>query len=375
MRFHRQFLALLLLLGLTGCSSQRNADMAAADAAAEAQRQRIEQVSVVSNKDGHLVVSNTGAASGVPVARNYAAMSADDIKGWGRKEDPAGGTTIELQGTTLVMTTPDIYVDNYPPGKVNAPRVMQEVFGDFSIEVTVTHLDPSQPNSVLKSLGSFPTAYHAGALLVRTNEKNFIRFEKGSKNTRGDHATTCELQVWENGKRMLYVPEDIEDVVVHLRLERRDEMLLSSFSKDEGKTWKELPPYQLDKLKGAVQVGVSLTNNTEPGCTVKFQDLKVIGGINPRILKFKELDSNHDGQLNLAEFTDERKPKEAEKWFRRRDVDGNGFVSLSEFAPSLPTSMTKPESQDGPESKVNAIRNSVEQQPTAPPAASASPNN
>ncbi len=200
------------------------------------------------------------------------------IQGWGESEDPAGGTKIELQGTTLVMTTPDIYVDNYPPGKVNAPRVLQEVSGDFTVEVKVTHLDPSKTDSVLKSLGKFSTAYHAGTLLVRTNEKNFIRFEKGSKNTRGMHATTCELQVWENGKRMLYVPEDIEDTVVYLRLERRGDLLLSSFSKDKGQTWKELPQYTLDTLKGTVQVGVSLTNNTEPGCTVKFQDFRVVKG-------------------------------------------------------------------------------------------------
>ena len=91
-------------------------------------------------------------------------------------------------------------------------------------------------------------------------------------------ATTCELQVWENGKRMLYVPEDIEDVVVYLRLERRGDLLLSSFSKDDGKSWKELPQYKLDTLNGTVSVGVSLTNNTDPGCTVKFQDLKVVKG-------------------------------------------------------------------------------------------------
>ena len=155
---------------------------------------------------------------------------------------------------------------------------MQEVSGDFTVEVKVTHLDPSQTDSVLKSLGKFPTAYHAGALLVRTNEKNFIRFEKGSKNTKGMRATTCELQVWENGKRMFYAPEDIEDVVVHLRLERQGDLLLSSFSKDDGQTWKELPQYKLDTLNGTVSVGVSLTNNTDPGCTVKFQDFKVAKG-------------------------------------------------------------------------------------------------
>jgi regulation of enolase protein 1 (concanavalin A-like superfamily) len=269
MRFDRQLFAFLLLLSLVGCSGKKaenTSGRAAGDGSGDAK---------LNQSTREQVFSNIAAPGGNSGDGQSAAESADVIKGWGKKEDPAGGTTIELQGTTLVMTTPDIYVDNYPPGKVNAPRVLQEVSGDFTVEVKVTHLDPSKTDSVLKSLGSFPTAYHAGTLLVRTNEKNFIRFEKGSKNTRGMHATTCELQVWENGKRMYYVPEDIEDTVVSLRMERRGDLLLSSFSKDDGKTWKELPQYKLGTLKGAVGVGVSLTNNTAPGCTVKFQDFKL----------------------------------------------------------------------------------------------------
>ncbi len=272
MRLDRPLFAFLFLLGLAGCSGKNaeNTNIGAhSNVSGEAKPEQTPE---------EQVVTNIAAASGDSGDGKAAAEPADVIKGWGKKEDPAGGTTIELQDTTLVMTTPDIYVDNYPPGKVNAPRVMQEVSGDFVVEVRVTHLDPSQTDSVLKSLGSFPTAYHAGALLVRTNEKNFIRFEKGSKNTKGKRATTCELQVWENGKRMFYAPEDIEDVVVSLRLERQGDLLLSSFSKDDGKNWKELPKYKLDKLKDTVSVGVSLTSNTDPGCTVKFQDLKVVKG-------------------------------------------------------------------------------------------------
>ena len=47
--------------------------------------------------------------------------------------------------------------------------------GDFTAEVKVTHVDQAMPNSVLKSLGGFSTAYHAATLLVWTNQKNLIR--------------------------------------------------------------------------------------------------------------------------------------------------------------------------------------------------------
>ena len=328
------------------------------------------------DRDGFVSLSEFVPTSAAEAAPPVAAPTRF-IPGWGAGEDPAGGSTIEVQDKSLVITTPAAYVDNFPPGKVNAPRVLQEVVGDFTAEVKVTHLDPSKTDSVLKSLGSFPVAYHAGALLVRANNKDFIRFEKGSKNTKGDYATTCELQlqVWENGKRTFHVPEDIEDVVVHLRLERRGDLLLSSFSKDEGKTWKELPQYTLDKLKGPLKVGVSVTNNTEPGCTVKFQDLKVANAQNPRVVKFTELDKNRDGQLNLAEFAEARSLDEAGKWFRQRDVDGDGLVSVMEYAPSLPIGMTQPEPKVVPRSTLSLGKPQNEQPPAVKTLTSEPPKN
>lgn len=218
------------------------------------------------------IVSVDGKPAGAPKSL---------IKGWGESEDPTGGTKIELQGTTLVMTTPAAYIDNFPKGAVNAPRVLQEVSGDFTSEVKVMHVDPALAGSVLKSLGGFPTAYHAGALFVHADDKNLIRFERVSKNTQGMLSTTCELQVWESGKLTAQVSEKIADTVLQLRLERRGDRLLSSFSQDDGKTWKELPRHELNTLRGTVKVGVSITNNTDPGCTVKFQDLKVVKGSLP----------------------------------------------------------------------------------------------
>lgn len=224
------------------------------------------------NRDGVLSL-----AEFAPQSASQAVNPTTLIKGWGESEDPAGGTKIELQGTTLVMTSPAVYIDNFPKGAVNAPRVLQEVSGDFTADVKIMHVDPALPNSVLKSLGGFPTAYHAGALFLLANEKNLVRFERVSKNTDGILSTTCELQVWESGKLTAHSSEKIEDTVIQLRIERRGDLLLCRFSQDNGMSWKELPQHK-HKLKDTVKVGVSVTNNTDPGCTVKFEDLKVVKG-------------------------------------------------------------------------------------------------
>lgn len=260
MRFTIRVVTSLLLLAMTGCSRS----------------------SAVDTTSNGVVTATDNTAVDRPADNSSAGKPAnelpDEIKGWGKREDPAGGTKIELQDSTLIMTSPAAYIDNYPKGTVNAPRVLQEVSGDFTAEVKVTHVDPALPDTVLKSLGGFSTAYHAGTLLVRHNDKKFIRFERVSANTNGVLSTTCDLQVYEKGKLTSHVSEKIEDTATQLRLQVRGDLVLSSFSQDDGKTWKELPQHKLRTLLGTVTVGVSLTNNTDPGCTVKFQDLKVVKG-------------------------------------------------------------------------------------------------
>lgn len=55
-----------------------------------------------------------------------------------------------------------------------------------------------------------------------------------------------------------------------------------------------------------------------------------------RSAKFDALDTDKDGKLTLTEFTADRTPAEAARWFERRDVDRDGFVNQKEYLPALP---------------------------------------
>ena len=57
-----------------------------------------------------------------------------------------------------------------------------------------------------------------------------------------------------------------------------------------------------------------------------------------RSAKFDALDTDKDGKLTLIEFTGDRQPAEAARWFERRDVDHDGFVNRTEYLPEMPLS-------------------------------------
>ncbi len=62
-----------------------------------------------------------------------------------------------------------------------------------------------------------------------------------------------------------------------------------------------------------------------------------------RAALFQRLDKDGDGRLTKAEFSADRAPAEAERWFTMRDVNRDGFISREEFQPGAP--LTKPETE------------------------------
>ena len=56
-----------------------------------------------------------------------------------------------------------------------------------------------------------------------------------------------------------------------------------------------------------------------------------------RATRFEVFDADKDGRLSLPEFAGARKPGEAEKWFKLRDANSDGFLSREEFLPASAT--------------------------------------
>ena len=214
----------------------------------------------------------------ISLACAAAASAAEDVQraspGWGTVVDPVGGSVVKLTDETLVLFAPRAYVDNYPHGKVNAPRVSQQIEGDFTIEVDVVHVDRAMPNSVLPTLKT-PTPYHAASLLIRRDDANFVRFERIDMCLDGRHVTRCDLQIWEHGNRTVLISTDVGDKRTRLQIARRGNLILAAHSQNDGETWTRCPQQVFHDMPNPVEVGVSLTSNTDPQCKVAFQGFVV----------------------------------------------------------------------------------------------------
>ena len=100
-----------------------------------------------------------------------------EISGWGEAIDPDGDCQVTERDGDVTITVRNThhdltYTDEYT--KLNSPRIVQAVDGDFTLQVTV-HAFP-MPGDVASSGGRF--SFVSSGLLIWVDDKNFIRFER-----------------------------------------------------------------------------------------------------------------------------------------------------------------------------------------------------
>ena len=102
----------------------------------------------------------------------------ETVPGWGLVVDPVGDCTFHHDVDEFTIKVPGTYHDLWPiKGQVNAPLVLQEVEGDFTVEVLIVEVSRAEPNTVLPGMAS-TVSFHAGTLLIWQDSRNFVRLEK-----------------------------------------------------------------------------------------------------------------------------------------------------------------------------------------------------
>ncbi|HEY7310382.1 MAG TPA: protein kinase [Gemmataceae bacterium] len=189
---------------------------------------------------------------------------------WGRRFDPDGDCTFNIQGGALTVNVPPMPHDlSIERGQNNAPRVLREVDGDFRLQVKVC--GDIQP----KAAGSVPgrLSCQAGGILLWSDERNYVRFERAALNRNGKITTYAAFESRANGRPSAAYQLGIPDQDTHLRLERHGNQLRAFVSAD-GELWRSLQNIGID-LPPKVQVGVAAVNAAQQPLQVRFEELRI----------------------------------------------------------------------------------------------------
>ena len=203
-----------------------------------------------------------------------------DLPGWGLAIDPDKDCEFVPDGKALAIKVPGTWHDLNPgTNKLNSPRVLWTVEGDFSLTVKVA--GEFKPGG--KSTNPKGVPYNGGGIVIWNNTDNFIRLERGAMLRGGKVGTLVAFEEREAGYRGAVNNEVAPAGPCYLRVERKGSRISGAISYD-GKKWKRLLP--IDTLWPArLKVGLLAVNSSSEPLAVRFEELeltgKVVGGTAP----------------------------------------------------------------------------------------------
>jgi regulation of enolase protein 1 (concanavalin A-like superfamily) len=195
--------------------------------------------------------------------------SPQKVEGWGEFVDASGQCNVRLEGTRVMIETPAGSFDLWPEGKrTNAPRLVQDVSGDFTLRVKTV-------GNVMGEKGAEATgrdvAFNAATLVIWQDENNFVRLDRAGMHKAGKRYHQTYYHINQDGKRTVQLSQGLPETDSWLRLERRSSKITAAWSVD-GTTWKTYP-VQDAKLAGKVKVGVAALNSSTKPFVATFEEL------------------------------------------------------------------------------------------------------
>jgi len=196
------------------------------------------------------------------------------VDGWGVLFDPDGDCQVQKDGDKLRIVVPGtLHTLSTALPTSNAPRLLQAVEGDFTIQVKVTGEVTAEPGTgIARGAGSVP--FRRGGLVVWHDRKNFILLDRLSVANEKSSFFTSAFLVFQNGEVTASSERKIENRETWLRLTRHGGTIDATVSKDEGKTWLSLGTEAVN-YPAKVKVGVAALHATNKPFTAEFADLKL----------------------------------------------------------------------------------------------------
>jgi len=188
-----------------------------------------------------------------------------------RGGDPDGDCAVEHRAGTIGMTVVgrhDLSIEL--PQAMNAPRVMQDIEGDFIAIVEVDGVGPATGPSTV------PTRrpYLGAGFLLWQDEKNYVRLEHASVDIDGQVFDYLNFEQRKDGAlSVTYSQFGLKRDALRSRLERRSGKLYGAASYD-AQQWFGYPPLDIG-MPAKVQLGVAAISSSSLPFTPEFKGLEV----------------------------------------------------------------------------------------------------
>jgi regulation of enolase protein 1 (concanavalin A-like superfamily) len=191
------------------------------------------------------------------------------LVGWGQTFDPDGDCTFLPEGKGLTITVPPTPHDlTAEEGRINAPRVLQDVEGDFRAQVKVS-------GAFRPTAGSVPghLPFQSGGLLLWSDAQNYVRLERAGMNRNGVNESSATLELRSGGRPSATAPVPLGEQDTYLRMERSGNQVRGWVSPN-GRKWTRLEPLEAT-FPAKVRVGIAAVNAAREPLSVRFEDFQV----------------------------------------------------------------------------------------------------
>jgi uncharacterized protein (TIGR03067 family) len=187
------------------------------------------------------------------------------IAGWGAVVNPHSANEVKDMNGRLHVSLPGSLAHLHPKVDLSAPRVLQDVDGNFTIEVQLfaaVHPQEGRPKK---------KGFSGSGLLAWQDETNFLTFLRGFN----EGGAILNFGGFQDAVEREGRLQNVDPNLIHLRLERKGGEFRASYSHD-GKAWTYHSGFTNLKLAGKLKVGVVAINNSGVPFRTAFENLRLV---------------------------------------------------------------------------------------------------
>jgi serine/threonine protein kinase len=192
---------------------------------------------------------------------------------WGDLVDPDGdcGFQVDRGRSKVTIIVPGkSHLLSAEIGRMNAPRMLREMNGDFDVSVRVASI--SQPGG--KATTTVYAPFHGAGILLWQDSGDYVRLEIAADLRHGKTRPYVNFEYRKDGRLAATSGNLNIDGSNQLRLRRRGDEISAAYSPD-GAHWTSFAPLSA-RLNDRVQVGIVAINSSTKPLTAELEGLRIL---------------------------------------------------------------------------------------------------